>query len=120
MVSANWMPNSPDHRRRISLLAGAAIPEREGQFVALRFAALALIALFSLNRIAHAAPAAEDDFTAARARMMTVIRANAEAIGSVAGASISQRVLEVMARVPRHEFVPEDLRGSAYDDRPLP
>ena len=53
--------------------------------------------------------------------MLTVIEANAEAVGSVAdGGNISQRVLDVLGRVPRHEFVPEDLRGSAYDDRPLP
>jgi protein-L-isoaspartate(D-aspartate) O-methyltransferase len=31
-----------------------------------------------------------------------------------------ERVLEVMGRVPRHLFVPEDLRDSAYADRPLP
>lgn len=30
------------------------------------------------------------------------------------------RVLEAMRRVPRHEFVPDDLRECAYDDRPLP
>ena len=30
------------------------------------------------------------------------------------------RVLEVMRRVPRHRFVPEDIRPRAYDDRPLP
>lgn len=30
------------------------------------------------------------------------------------------RVLEAMASVPRHEFVPADLRGRAYDDTPLP
>ena len=30
------------------------------------------------------------------------------------------RVLEVMGKVPRHEFVPEDLRDHAYDDGPLP
>ena len=30
------------------------------------------------------------------------------------------RVLEVMRRVPRHRFVPEDVRPRAYDDRPLP
>jgi protein-L-isoaspartate(D-aspartate) O-methyltransferase len=30
------------------------------------------------------------------------------------------RVLEAMRRVPRHEFVPEDLRDAAYEDRPLP
>lgn len=30
------------------------------------------------------------------------------------------RVIEAMRKVPRHLFVPEDLRESAYDDRPLP
>jgi protein-L-isoaspartate(D-aspartate) O-methyltransferase len=30
------------------------------------------------------------------------------------------RVLEAMRRVPRHEFVPESVRGAAYEDRPLP
>ena len=32
----------------------------------------------------------------------------------------NQRVLEVMQRVPRHRFVPPDLRNRAYDDRALP
>lgn len=31
-----------------------------------------------------------------------------------------QAVLAAMRKVPRHEFVPENLRPSAYDDRPLP
>jgi len=30
------------------------------------------------------------------------------------------RVLEAMNRVPRHRFVPEELRPAAYEDRPLP
>jgi protein-L-isoaspartate(D-aspartate) O-methyltransferase len=30
------------------------------------------------------------------------------------------RVLEAMRSVPRHRFVPESVRGSAYQDRPLP
>ena len=30
------------------------------------------------------------------------------------------RVLDAMRTVPRHEFVPEKLRASAYEDRPLP
>jgi protein-L-isoaspartate(D-aspartate) O-methyltransferase len=30
------------------------------------------------------------------------------------------RVLAAMLTVPRHEFVPEDIRAWAYDDRPLP
>ena len=29
-------------------------------------------------------------------------------------------VLSAMRRVPRHEFVPENVRSAAYDDRPLP
>ena len=30
------------------------------------------------------------------------------------------RVLDAMRRVPRHEFVPAELAGQAYDDSPLP
>jgi protein-L-isoaspartate(D-aspartate) O-methyltransferase len=30
------------------------------------------------------------------------------------------RVLEALRRLPREEFVPEDLRDKAYEDRPLP
>lgn len=30
------------------------------------------------------------------------------------------RVLDAMRRVPRHEFVPEDLRQDAYEDHPSP
>jgi protein-L-isoaspartate(D-aspartate) O-methyltransferase len=29
-------------------------------------------------------------------------------------------VLQVMARTPRHEFIPENVRADAYEDRPLP
>ena len=31
-----------------------------------------------------------------------------------------ERVLEAMREVPRHEFVPEEMRKYAYEDRPLP
>lgn len=31
-----------------------------------------------------------------------------------------ERVLAAMAQVPRHEFVPPDCRGRAYEDAPLP
>ncbi|MEE8425623.1 MAG: protein-L-isoaspartate(D-aspartate) O-methyltransferase [Elusimicrobiota bacterium] len=31
-----------------------------------------------------------------------------------------QRVLAALRKVPRHEFVPEDIRDYAYEDRPLP
>src|ERR1700676_1793101 len=31
-----------------------------------------------------------------------------------------ERVLAAMLRVPRHEFVPEELRDQAYEDHPIP
>jgi len=33
---------------------------------------------------------------------------------------ISDRVLDAVSKVPRHEFVPAGLVGAAYQDRPLP
>ena len=56
--------------------------------------------------------AAPQDPAAARARMVREQLAD-RGIGH-------RRVLEVMGRVPRHEFVPEAVRASAYEDRPLP
>ena len=31
-----------------------------------------------------------------------------------------ERVLEAMGRIPRHEFIPRDLRSQAYGDHPIP
>src|ERR1041384_4418597 len=31
-----------------------------------------------------------------------------------------ERVLQAMARVPRHEFVPSEFKEQSYEDRPLP
>ncbi|MGF1640471.1 MAG: protein-L-isoaspartate(D-aspartate) O-methyltransferase [Rhodospirillales bacterium] len=68
-----------------------------------------------------AAPPADDATAAARARMVAAIEANAADVGIVAGRSgISAAVLEVMGRIPRHLFVPEDRVRHAYEDRPLP
>jgi protein-L-isoaspartate(D-aspartate) O-methyltransferase len=32
----------------------------------------------------------------------------------------NKKVLDVFSKVPRHQFVPEDLRGNAYADYPIP
>jgi protein-L-isoaspartate(D-aspartate) O-methyltransferase len=45
------------------------------------------------------------------------VRLTAEATGRH---ELSRRVIEVMAKVPRHEFVPVELRGFAYVNSPLP
>ena len=65
--------------------------------------------------------AADDDRAAERRRMVEVISSHGDDVGPLAGhAGISERVLDVMATVPRHRFVPSDRSREAYDDRPLP
>jgi len=59
-----------------------------------------------------AALAEEAETAAARARMVH------EQI--VARGISDPRVLDAMARVPRHEFIPAARRGEAYEDWPLP
>ncbi len=51
-------------------------------------------------------------FAAERERLVTSLAERREDLG--------QRVLEAIARVPRHIFVPPKLRTMAYDDRALP
>ncbi|HCI14355.1 MAG: protein-L-isoaspartate O-methyltransferase [Gallionellales bacterium GWA2_60_142] len=51
--------------------------------------------------------------------MIEEIRDMAEETGDYAARPISERVLAVMARVPRHRFVPEGETWSAYYNHPL-
>ena len=53
--------------------------------------------------------------------MVEVIEGHARGAESALGrTTIDPRVLEVMRRVPRQEFVPANRASNAYDDRPLP
>jgi protein-L-isoaspartate(D-aspartate) O-methyltransferase len=54
----------------------------------------------------------EDLFTDLRERMVTT--------QIIARGIKDPRVIEAMRKVPRHLFVPENIRERAYDDRPLP
>jgi len=68
-----------------------------------------------------AAPAEDDPYAPRRDRMVRAIEAHAVSLRSTLGrATLDPRVLEVMGRVPRHEFVPRWLRKEAYIDRALP
>ena len=58
--------------------------------------------------------AAETDFAVARARMVQ------EQLATPDRGITNARVLAVMAKVPRHEFVPHNQRALAYGDHPLP
>ncbi len=65
--------------------------------------------------LAHAV--GEDRYAERRAALVEELRV-LEA-GAASG-SFGERVLRSIAEVPRHEFVPEGRRGSAYRNRPLP
>ena len=63
----------------------------------------------------------KDDYAKARQGMVETIAAIAvETEGEIGRRALDTAVMDVMAKVPRHEFVPEDLRGLAYRNRPLP
>jgi protein-L-isoaspartate(D-aspartate) O-methyltransferase len=81
----------------------------------------ALAVVLALLLAAHTLPAlAQADFAAARNRMVETIKAHAKEVSTALGRDfIAPEVLKVMAEVPRHEFVPEEVRPSAYADRPL-
>lgn len=63
----------------------------------------------------------EQQFAAQRQRMVVTIVAHAlfarEEIGKP---TLDPRILEIMASVPRHAFVPAEIRPYAYEDTPLP
>ena len=65
---------------------------------------------------------AQSDFEQQRARMVEEIARDVERTSAYIGKSqLDDAVMEAMATVPRHEFVPEDMRGvAAYRNNPMP
>ncbi len=81
------------------------------------------ILLCSLVLLAVAGPVGvhADDYDRERARMIEIIERHLRTAPLERhDEAFDQRVLDVMARTPRHLFVPEDERDRAYDNRPLP
>jgi protein-L-isoaspartate(D-aspartate) O-methyltransferase len=61
------------------------------------------------------------DWASLREGMVAAIRADVIATRSYIGkGALRPDVLAVLARVPRHEFVPAEVRSAAYENRPLP
>ena len=61
------------------------------------------------------------DFDALRGVMVDAIVMHARTAGPETGRpELSRAVLDVMAAMPRHEFVPSEMRAFAYFDTPLP
>jgi protein-L-isoaspartate(D-aspartate) O-methyltransferase len=64
---------------------------------------------------------ADDPFAVLRRQMVEVIAIYAHYSGDKTGKDqFDPRVMDVMGTVPRHEFVPVELRPYAYADGPLP
>lgn len=86
-----------------------------------RICAILLLLPWGAASAARAQPAEQPDYGPQRLAMVRAIQFHAELAASETGvAEIAPRILDVMAEVPRHEFVPEALRGYAYADTPLP
>jgi protein-L-isoaspartate(D-aspartate) O-methyltransferase len=63
----------------------------------------------------------EPDFAAMRQRMVAEIAVQTIFLtGRLGRAALDRRVTEIMAKVPRHEFVPFELQPLAYANMPLP
>jgi protein-L-isoaspartate(D-aspartate) O-methyltransferase len=77
--------------------------------------------LIAILVLCVSAPVAADDRAGERRRMVETIEAYAGSPGGgLAGGHVDAPVLEAMRAVPRHEFVPAEVSGQAYADRPLP
>jgi protein-L-isoaspartate(D-aspartate) O-methyltransferase len=95
--------------------------ERAGWRIGRTLIDVALAAFSTLAMALMPAAAADIDYVAERAAMIRTIITYADELGSSTGHNgIAPRVLEAMGIVPRHEFVPEEMRRHAYADRPLP
>ncbi len=64
---------------------------------------------------------AGDPYARARARMIRAVQADVTATRARIGRDrLAPAVMEALARVPRHEFVPPEWKDRAYENRPLP
>lgn len=78
---------------------------------------LLLISVFILTN----SLAADDAYTARRMAMINEIEADVRAgYGNLENRPLDEKVIKALGRVPRHEFVPYNLRYAAYENRPLP
>ena len=61
------------------------------------------------------------DFEAQRRQMLAEISATTARVRELIGkAALEERVMRVMGKVPRHEFVPIEVQPYAYTNRPVP
>lgn len=82
---------------------------------------ISVLCLFVLLSSAAVMAAPADDFTSLRNTMVREIAADVrETSAYIDREALTDQVMQVMGRVPRHEFVPDDVKPLAYENRPLP
>ncbi len=92
---------------------------KRGRLLALLLHLMAVLAF--AGAADNAVLAQQDRWAAPRAVMVRTIQGYSVLLPKAAGPDgISAAVLDVMAKVPRHRFVPKRAEGRAYADEPLP
>ncbi|MCH7554451.1 MAG: protein-L-isoaspartate(D-aspartate) O-methyltransferase [Proteobacteria bacterium] len=82
---------------------------------------LVLALLVAVAPVAPVAAAGGQDYAELRRVLIESIEDDVRATAAYIGrARLDDRVMAALARVPRHEFVPERVRPYAYENRPLP
>jgi len=79
------------------------------------------MAVAALVVLAASSGNAADPFAAPRTRMIDEIREDVRSTSRETGRmALDSRVINALRTIPRHLFVPENLRNAAYANRPLP
>lgn len=83
---------------------------------------MGIIRIFiSFLAILVAFPCVAEDYQSEKRQMLDVILETARYTSDYTGRkAIDEKVIEAIKRVPRHEFVPENMQRHAYRDQPLP
>jgi len=77
-------------------------------------------AIYALLLLAFTAHAADADYAKARAEMVAEVQYYATLARDADDANFDEDVIQSLATVERHEFVPRDQLPHAYENRPLP
>ena len=106
-----WNPGGASTEHAPAPSPRSAVPGRNGVRL---LAALLLAGAFSGSY-------AQDRLVADRQRMVREIESTQLLVsGEMGQRTLDPRVMAVMGKVPRHQFVSKDLESEAYENRPLP
>lgn len=80
-----------------------------------------LVVISTILVLFYSHVAAADAFQSQRNALVEIIKADVAATSNfLQQEPPDERVLDAIAKVPRHEFVPDNQRSYAYENRPLP